>query len=423
MNNQQTDDKYLKMAKLAFTLSHCHKFSGYIMTESINNYSSFVCFVNDYELWLNLKKDNDISLDSKDVKSSLFHIKSVNIKYINGHEYDWELFYYLFGGVTGGTNSVIANSVIANSIISNGVQNTNSSDRKNQTNNIESFASIINSQKTKQFKYILFSVILDYGIDAGLVHQAALLVDIVNNEFIFYEPYGTYSKYNASYANVVLEFIQKIPKELLPTFYKDGQLNYTTYHKKFGLSEGIQQKMIETNNGKSNSFKEDVDKLYDEINKSELSRTQQIIRKVNRNTSPVKSTDLTYDSIIIAQYFLEHPYNIDIEDQALQIYGEYNSKTCVSITITELDKFFSLISNKCSDNGGNNKNIYKQTEQHNIVEQIQTYHSTFENDPNKRLLERLYEVVLSLEKNEQIINALNDTNHLKEVCAELKKII
>lgn len=398
MMSDLSEDQHLKMAKLTFTLSHCHKFTNYIMTEVMKKYSQSVFFVNNYELWLNLKKNNDI-----------FNLESVDINYMNNNAYDWDLFYYLFDGESG--HSTSHSTSYFNSYFNNNLDDQY--DTENKFENIDSFISIINSKKTKQFKYILFSVILDYGIDIGLVHQASLLVDIANSEFIFYEPYGLYYKYGASYANVLSEFIKKIPSKLLPAFYKNNQLNYITYHEKFGLSEGIQQKMIRINNDNVKFFKQDVEQLYNEINKSELSRTQHIIRKINSDTNPVKLTDLTYDSILIVEYFLEHPYNIKIEDKALQIFGNYNSKTCVSITITEMSNFLSLMLNYQSSD----------VNDANITQKIQAYHNKFKQNPNKQLLVCLYEIILSLNKSEQILNAIGNTNHLKKVCVELIKLI
>jgi hypothetical protein len=121
-----------------------------------------------------------------------------------------------------------------------------------------------------------------------------------------------------------------------------------TYHKYFNIPKGIQSIALEHNN------------------KSDFpQRFEQFVEKTKLRKPRVNITD---DNTIAIVYLLDNiKYAPEFQDEAYCLYGKYNSKSCVSITLVELDNILS----------GNTHDI----------------NHLFKNDPNKRILDSIWKYV------------------------------
>lgn len=215
-------------------------------------------------------------------------------------------------------------------------------------------------------RYIFVPVIINYGRGGNIVHQCALIVDL-SGKFIFYEPYGKYSKYGKSYKKALRELFGAFSSlRLFSSFSSFPSFSYVSpfpsfssfsseiYHDMLGLTSGIQTIILERNNARKESFDKEFKKIVDravEFFGSELPpKVQQSLEDFKKPNSPMKSDglrDLTVD-ILDLLFEVDHHQTDekketqkDIVNDALIIYHGYNSKTCVAITLVEMDKFFS----------------------------------------------------------------------------------
>jgi hypothetical protein len=254
----------------------------------------------------------------------------------------------------------------------------------------DSFLSIIRLYNNTKYKYLFLPFTLDYSIDKGLVHQCSMIIDLHNHYFLFYEPYGLYNKYGGNYAYAVLEFLNlyKFPNE----FYTNGKLNYNTWHNYFNLETGIQNILLTTHNNMKDEFEKDKLKFLEKVKTQNLNIYKKIIKKLDyEKNEPIHKSDFTYDSCTILDIFLYNNY-LDIEKDALNLYLKYNSKTCVTITITEFDYFFKKLAN------------LDKIEQ---SEKLKQYYNNFKTDKNIFLFNRLDEFISeNLDKNKLIDNSL-----------------
>jgi hypothetical protein len=259
-----------------------------------------------YEIYLHFKKENDI-----------FKLKNSN-------------FYFL-------QNNDIADS-IKNKIIENLNKSVNISNSENNWHN--SFLALVLLYYKSKYKYLFLPIIVDYSIDNGLYHQCALLVNFTDNIFLFYEPYGEYIKYEASYIPAVIEFLSEY--NFPDVFYENDKLRFDSWHHYFGLNTGIQTILLNTNNSKKEEFNKEKQEF---INTLDLETANKIKHKLEINKDkPINKYDYTMDTMYIISYFNNLDWsNIEDENNALELYYKYNSKTCVTITITELDFYFSIV--------------------------------------------------------------------------------
>ncbi len=199
----------------------------------------------------------------------------------------------------------------------------------------------------ESYKYVFISFILDYGQDAGYVHQCGLLVDNVVGEFLFYEPYGTYIKYGRDYARAVGEFLQ-IYYDELPAAFKtaDGRVRCTTFHTKYGI-EGIQNIILTTNNAAAAEFETRYRTALDGI-AHDYPKLHAAIQAI-RTSDPIYASDKTLVILDVVSLFNrwatppgDEKY-LEYWTTMLELYYDFNSKTCVSITLVELFNFFTEV--------------------------------------------------------------------------------
>jgi len=254
-----------------------------------------------------------------------------------------------------------------------------------------------------KYKYLFITFTLDYSQDVGLVHQCALLIDLKEYKFIFYEPYGTYIKYDHDYSEPIKKYLDIYDEYLFGLFGK--HFTYTTFHQEF-VSDfqnigGIQNIILTSNNSKEEEVNTRIDKLLDEIKRTIPSLHDLIISDISSETNPVNTTDKTMKVIYILEQF--ELYHSGIDDQkefermwmeALEIYAIYNSKTCVSITLVEMDALFSNADFK-------------------------TIYNSYINSPypSKILMKNITDLLDELYKNKLVINTMDKD---KNICRNFK---
>jgi len=238
-----------------------------------------------------------------------------------------------------------------------------------------SFLALIYKYLDSPYNYLLLPIIVDYSMDTGLVHQCALIVDLHAGIFLFYEPYGQYTKYKAEYKSAIGEFLNLY--EFPNKFYSGGQLSYFTWHEYFDLHDGIQSILLRAHNEKKIQYEQDKDIFLQNMTKYPIEHAKLIDTIAASNHLPIHNDDYTYDTLIIADHFCTSNFSKHLENEALLLYYKYNSKTCVTITITELDYFFSMTT------------INKSTASKNL----QQYYDEFKLQTNYKLFERASEFI------------------------------
>jgi hypothetical protein len=231
----------------------------------------------------------------------------------------------------------------------------------------------------QKYRYLFVTFTLDYSQDIGLVHQCALLIDLKEGIFIFYEPYGTYIKYEQNYAAPIHKYLNiyaaALPKKYLEfgtdvkseaTGKSEATVKFTTFHKHFipDFSEGIQNIILQKNNSLSDIFADELKQLLSDTEKICSELYSGITRDISIDKNPVKKTDKTVDILTVLDNFEMYKYNPllrDLSTRAFKLYYLYNSKTCVSITLIEMDALFK------GENLNDLYKIYKNASIPNVV--------------------------------------------------------
>jgi hypothetical protein len=215
---------------------------------------------------------------------------------------------------------------------------------------------LINIFSAAEYKYLFIPCTVDYGMDVGLIHQCGILIDLKAGLFLFYEPYGryTYRQYTANYADSIHEYLDLFRGVLPDRFVENKRARFTTFHKYYGLSTGIQSIILEKNNTRGDEYDaklaEAMTKLEDRGYKTER---QAIESEIKNDKNPVNKTDRSIKILdiltMLSRYYPTFPD--DIWYDLIELSHTYNAKSCVSITMIELNYLFS---------GGNMQEFYDQ---------------------------------------------------------------
>jgi len=289
-----------------------------------------------FELWITLYEPKNITQYNTD-PGKLFSIKNTRLKFVNMEDNvvnDALQFY---------NASVLSNTemrLIKSNLVKNGIKLNDQ-----QIIAMYSIAALIKEYKKSGFKYVFIPVIIDYGRGGGVVHQTALIICIKESKFIYYEPYGLYTKYEKSYKEAV-----GILMNCFDGFLNDP-VNYITYHDLLGHKQGIQAILIENNNKNV----ADYDANYNNIVETLLREFPKVKFVPDEDKNARDLTDKTLS--VLDLLFNVDKFNVEnlseekkdvyynILEKILGQYYCYNSKTCVSITIVEMNKFFSYTEN------------------------------------------------------------------------------
>jgi hypothetical protein len=319
-------------AKLAFLLSTCHKLSNGMFTVMTRQYekSKTVATRHYFTLHINFLENMD---------PNNFYIQDAYVKFANSTDHILleALQYHNSQVLTELEMKLMYENLTNNNIYLNAYQMVA----------LYSIATLIKLYKTKNFKYIFIPVVINYGRDLHLLHQTSLIIDISNQcKMIYYEPYGNYTKYGKSYKQAVNTLLKCFDGFMC---FKNG-INYATYHDMFNRpKQGIQQIMIEKNNANESMFREkferSVAKLKELFPNENFRKSDDLPESADTDDKTVDILDVLYN----ANYFDLDNVPSDKKQQYMGVFNQlltqyccFNSKTCVSITIVEMDKFFKF---------------------------------------------------------------------------------
>jgi len=386
-------------AKLAYMLSVCHKLNDGIMTVMTKQYEKsrtvatrhyFNFHINFYEppTSANFEVKNTYLQFAQDTSSIIIEA----LQYHNNKilcEKDMLLIY----------NNLVEQGIKLNAY---------------QLVAIYSIATLIKLYKSRGFKYIFTPVVINYGRDNHLLHQTALIIDISGDacKVIYYEPYGKYTKYNKSYRDAVGKLFHCFNGF---SCFKEP-VTYTTYHEMLEIQDGIQQILLTKNNLRVGDFEK---KLSDIINKLKKEfPTENFLKNFNEpgaqdtsdKTVAVLDLVFNFDFFDITNLSSEKKkIYYEILDTILTQYCCFNSKTCVSITIVEMDKFF-----KFSQESNYDLTIVKSK----MVDMYQLYlTNTY---PNNILMTEIYMMLDLFKYSKQIKELMDGKTQPNVICKKLK---
>lgn len=402
-NNQES-------AKLAMLLSSCFKVSEgvmkimteqYVKSKTLATRHYFVFYINLFEP----------SIDSN------FSIKDVYNTFLNTNDT------VLLDALQYYNDSILNYNEMLN--ISNNLLKEDIILSKYQKISIFSIATLIKLHRKKysseftkgnHTKYIFIPVIINYGRDSRLLHQTALIIDISQEQlkFIYYEPYGMYEKYDKLYDTAV--------KKLFECFngFMGDKIIYTTYHDMLGLKDlGIQKIIMDANNTRSDNFDLQLNKLLNEL------AIEFPNEDFTGNSYDMDANDNSDKTVrVLDTLFKLDRFNINnLSHEKKDIYFQYlntilkqyccfNSKTCVSITIVELNKFFK----------------FSQEFHHNIPtikEKMREYIMQYKNNatPNDILMKDIYKMVDLFKNSKKIKDIIKKQEQVYVICNDLQKDI
>ena len=369
------DNLMISYAKNAYLLSTCNKLTRKLMYSTLNQYSrsKTVATRHYFEIWIILnEKDNDNFGIGKLYSRFLGSVNNNIINYVDD-----------FNSNILNENDllVIKNKLIINNIVLDDIG----------VKSLYSLAALIKYFKKLSFKYLFIPVIVDYGRNSNVVHQTGFIFDLYNSVSLFYEPYGIYKKYDKFYDVPIKKILQCI-----------NDFDIYTYHRYMGLTDGIQNIIIKTNN---NNYNEYIKKYDIIINKLHNEFPGYNFLKNCADVNSVDNTDKTINILSLLDNI--NSFKIDILTDykkniyfkimydVLELYYYYSSKTCVSITITEINDFFRLIQDK---------NDIKNTS-----ERIKIIYSEYSNtsSPNIILMQKIYKLLDLIPNNSKIKDVIN----------------
>ena len=401
-------------AKLAYLLCTCSKFNDAFMSAMCRQYEKYktVATRHYFTLYITLGEKN----------TDKFNVESVDFKFANSRNKT------LADVLQMHNNKMLSWEM---QTIYENLQKQNISLDTYQLIGVFAIASLIKYYKNAGFKYAFIPIVINYGRGGGILHQAALIIDF-DGIFLFYEPYGKYTKYEKSYADAVCEFFHIFdncdlfakPNDI--THLNPKLQNYNqcdTYHNFLGIDDtygGIQNIIMDINNSRSKTF----DIMYDQIIK-EIKETFP-----NYNLEPIDDTkqdkkDYTYKILELLSNFdnsnidrlsntspeNKEKYNI-LLNRLLECYCCYNSKTCVTITLVELNEFF-----KHSSSLGKFDKVNLRKMQESRLKNL--YNEFKVSNPNAVLMQKLNTLMDIFQNSDDIKNIINNSSHISKTCAKL----
>ena len=228
------------------------------------------------------------------------------------------------------------------------------------------------------YKYLFIPVVIDYNKkNYNVYHQAGLIIDF-SGKILFYEPYGRYEKFNKSYKKCITDLLNIYSSFILEPPLLDQnmiEIKCTTFHDYIysnnlennngGIQHYINQinnkhitgqidiNYIDNYNMVINEICEIKNDYYNELNNNEIDILENSINQINKND--LDDINLFDDKTITVVFLLSMLNKINTKnkttnfiekfqilyDKVLCLYYNYNSQTCVTITIYELNEFFN----------------------------------------------------------------------------------
>jgi hypothetical protein len=384
-------------AKLAFLLSTCHKLSNGMFTVMTRQYekSKTVATRHYFILHINFREDID---------PNNFYIQDTYVEFANSVDP------ILLEALQYHNSQVLTESemkLMYENLTRNNIHLT-----AYQMVSMYSIATLIKLYKTRNFKYIFIPIIINYGRDKHLLHQTSLIIDISNQcKMIYYEPYGNYTKYGKSYKQAVNTLLKCFDGFMC---FKNG-ITYTTYHDMFNRpNQGIQQIMIEKNNANRHVFREKFEKAIGKL--KELFPNEKF-RKSDNAPEAVDTDDKTVDILDVlynTNRFDLNNVQSDKKQQFMVVFNQlltqyccFNSKTCVSITIVEMDKFFKFSQETNHDTEAIKANMDVMYKKYDIEY------------PNEVLMTEIYRLIDLFRYSKKIKDLLNHEKRPSTICDKI----
>ena len=271
---------------------------------------------------------------------------------------------------------------------------------------------------SKEYKYIYFPIIIDYGRNLSYSHQTALLID-VSGIILFYEPHGMYKKFSKSYAECICDLLT-IFKDVMNT---PSTLRISTYHNFLQMDRGIQNIIMIKNNNNSTQFDDEFTHIIDDLKKTYPTEFEDNY-KVASIIKTKDSLDKTFQIIALMSYFMKINIRAFTADETkilesfgnklFDIYIKYTSQTCVTITLIEINKFLSLCeSNSIADVDAKYKNISSE---------LKKMHAEFDvPNPNSILGRYLSSLLEVLQKKDILMDILKTLDYPYNLCNTINK--
>lgn len=401
-------------AKLAYLLCTCSKFNDAFMAAMIKQYENCktVATRHYFTLYITLGEKH----------SHIFNIASVDFKFANSSNKT------LADVLQMHNNKMLSWEMYT---IYENLQKQNINLDTHQLIGIYTIASLIKYYRNAGFKYAFIPLVINYGRGGEILHQAALIIDF-DGIFLFYEPYGKYTKYEKSYAEAVCQFFHifdgcdlfEKPNEMvrLNPELQSYNLCYT-YHDFLGINDingGIQTIIMDINNSRSKSFDIIYGQLIKEIkeafpnynlepNNYEDQDKKDHTYKILRLLSNIDKSNIDRSLNISPEKLIK--YNA-LFNRVLECYCCYNSKTCVTITLVELNEFFK----QTSDLKKSNKFISQKIQESHL----KTLYNEFKvSNPNAVLMQKLNNLMNAFQNSEDIIDIVHNNTHISKMCAKL----
>lgn len=395
-------------AKLAYLLCTCHKFNDAFMTAMTKQFekSKTVATRHYFTFHITLREPSDGKYKDK------FAVKSSHFKFANSDDI------VLSEALQLHNNEVLSWEMTK---IYENLKKQNISLDIYKIVGVYTIATLIKYYKDAGFKYIFIPVVIDYG-RSNLLHQAGLIIDF-RGKFLFYEPYGKYSKYDKSYAESVCEFFHIFDDCKL--FGEASSTNQCmTYHEFLGVGNdydgGIQNILLKRNNARESSFNTEYNQTIEEL-KAEFPTHDlepcYTMDEHDKQDHTFKILDLLFniDQSNIDKKLSKTPEDVEkkktyerLLHNVLEHYCCYNSKTCVTITLVEMNEFFKYAesNNNKEDISGKIANLYNEFK-------IPV--------PNPVLMKKLNILLDAFHNSEEIREIVTNSNHVSETCSKLFK--
>jgi hypothetical protein len=378
-------------AKIAYLLSTCHRFNNSFMSSVIRQYEESFTVGGRHHFSFN------ITLHEPDGKSDLddFAVKNASFNFL---ESDSPIMYSL---IQKHNNDILHDDEmiqIYNNVVAKNIQTD-----IHHITGIYAVASLLKMYQY-QYKNVFIPVTLDYGRNHNLLHQCAIVVNNTDGILMFYEPYGKYMKYNKSYANCIKDFLHVFTPVLDSKFFTGGELNYQTFHRHINTTIGIQQIIMNANNSHKDTFDQEYKDLVTEIDSAfpaEKFSDFYSVLDPNDNTMVILDLLFNMDKTSVDSVLDQEKYKA-LLNKTLQYYYQYNSKTCVTITIVELNEYFKLVQSNADTTTG-----------------MQQYYSKFTGSmPNKELMSQIYALINLFNNNKLIEKMIVDRVNSFQICKD-----
>jgi len=383
-----TKSNLLLNAKLAYLLSSCHKFTDSFMTMMTKQFEEghTLATRHYFNLVIKLKEptngkyNNKFAIDQVEYEFAGTNdiVIGTALQAFNTQKLSWEI------------------SELCSNLNNQGISLT-----YNQLISLLTIAAVVKYYKYHKYKYSFFPITLDYG-RGKMLHQTALIIDY-KGRFIYYEPYGKYMKYDKSYAECVCDLFGAFATLQL---FETNEFESLTYHKFLNLSDGIQNIIRTKNNALSKYFEESYKNITEEIGK--------LMPQYNvNNKKTIDATDLTIkviDLLSFMNYISDNAANLSSDDftkfmelmnKSIELYHNYNSKTCVTITLIEMNEFFKA-------------SIQNDT---GISETIKNLYGEFDIEkPNSVLMGKLNALLTVFHNHAEISEIINENYNTDTMC-------